>query len=255
MNTSAHKTQTLPRSMSETWFPEDATRVIHLHGSLVRRIAYHLQARLPDSIQIDDLIQAGMIALIDAHNRFDPALETPFEKFASIRIRGAMLDEVRRHDWLPRSVHQKNRQISDTIRKLEHELGRDAQDREVAEALQISLSDYQEMLLATSGRQSVCIDALLDGDDELLADSILPAQEDASAALELEQIKQVVTSVVATLPERERLVISLYYVDELNLREIGEVIGVSESRVCQLHNQTLLRLRSRLEKALGNALP
>ncbi|QEP43183.1 RNA polymerase sigma factor FliA [Ectothiorhodospiraceae bacterium BW-2] len=239
-----------PQSSADSnWFPEEATHLIRLHGTLVRRIAYHLQARLPDSVQIDDLIQAGMIALIEAHNRFDESLKTPFEKYAAIRIRGAMLDEVRRNDWLPRSVHQKTRQISETIQALESRLGRDISDREVAAELKISLEEYQERLLATSGRQMVCLDML--GNEAESHDSLVTEQADASKVLEQEQLRQLVASVVQGLPERERLIISLYYVDELNLREIGEVIGVTESRVCQLHNQTLIRLRSRLKQALG----
>ncbi|CAK0774010.1 RNA polymerase sigma factor FliA [Gammaproteobacteria bacterium] len=216
------------------------------YASLVKRIAYHLLARLPPSVQADDLIQAGMIGLLEAARNYDPTQKASFETYAGIRIRGSMLDEVRRGDWAPRSVHRKSRLVSAAIRAIESRLGRDARDHEVAEFLSISLEEYHQILQDSNGHRLFSLEDF-NGPEENSGPLDLPDR----AAGPLEQLEggrlhEAITSAIAHLPEKERLVVALYYDEELNLREIGAIFGVSESRVSQIHSQAMLRLRARL---------
>ncbi|EHQ51955.1 RNA polymerase, sigma 28 subunit, FliA/WhiG [Ectothiorhodospira sp. PHS-1] len=223
----------------------DHTRLVDEHVALVKRIAYHLLARLPANVQVEDLIQSGVIGLLEAAHHYDPSQGASFETYAGIRIRGAMLDEVRRSDWTPRSVHRNARRISEVIREIENREGREASGAEIAAALEVDLDTYHDMLRDAVGSRVLGFDDLCDGDGDV--DNFLPAQ----GLTPLESITRMdfhtaLAEHVNTLPERERLILSLYYDDELNLREIGEVLGVSESRVCQIHGQALLRLRARM---------
>jgi RNA polymerase sigma factor FliA len=220
--------------------------LVEKHASLVKRIAYHLLARLPASVQVDDLIQSGMIGLIEAAKNFDGSKGASFETFAGIRIRGSMLDEMRRGDWTPRSVHRNARLIAETIAELEAEFGRDVKDVEVAEKLDITLDEYHHMLSDVSSGRIIGIEDLGISDDVLVTandkqDDHL-YEEQASDAFQQALIKN-----ISSLPEREAIVLSLYYNDELNLKEIGEVLSVSESRVSQIHSQALVRLRARMQ--------
>jgi RNA polymerase sigma factor for flagellar operon FliA len=228
------------------------------HAPLVKRIAYHLMNRLPPSVQSEDLIQAGMIGLLEASRNYDPSQGASFETYAGIRIRGAMLDEIRRSDWTPRSVHRKARLVADAMREIEHETGRDARDVEVAESLGMSLHEYHHILQDASGSRVFSYEELSEvgevipssggpGVGDKHSNSLL---EGPSEGLEREHFKEALADAIASLPERERLVIALYYDEELNLREIGQVLGVSESRVCQIHSQAAIRLRSRLDEWL-----
>ncbi len=220
------------------------------HAPLVKRIAYHLMNRLPPSVQVDDLIQAGMIGLLEADRNYDPSQGASFETYAGIRIRGAMLDEIRRSDWTPRSVHRKARMVAEAMREIEHNQGRDARDVEVAELLGMELSDYHKILQDASGCRIFSIEDLqLVG--ELPQDPRERATEGPLDGIQNDAFKDALADAIAGLPERERLVIALYYDEELNLREIGQVLGVSESRVCQIHSQATLRLRSRLSDWLA----
>lgn len=213
------------------------------HIELVKRIAYHLIGRLPAHTEVDDLVQSGMMGLLEAANNYDPSRGASFATFAGIRIRGAMLDEVRRHDWTPRSVHQKHRRISEAIRSIEAETGRHAEPKDIAARLDISLDEYHKNLRDSAGCRLFSLDEPVD--DTMLtrqiaqADSIAPDE-----ALSENQFRQDLARAIRRLPERERLVLSLYYERELNLREIGEVLGVSESRVCQIQGQAHARLRA-----------
>lgn len=221
-------------------------QLVEKHAPLVKRIAYHLLARLPASVQVDDLIQSGMIGLIEAAKNFDSSKGASFETFAGIRIRGAMLDEMRRGDWTPRSVHRNARLIAETIAELEAELGRDVKDVEVAEKLDITLDEYHHMLSDVSSGRIIGIEDLGVSEDVLVT-----ADDKQDDHLYEEQandsFQQALIKNISSLPEREAIVLSLYYNDELNLKEIGEVLSVSESRVSQIHSQALIRLRARMQ--------
>ena len=226
---------------------EDQAQFVTRHAGLVRRIAFHLKSRLPPSVQTDDLIQAGMIGLLEAFRNYDANQGASFETYAGIRIRGAMLDEIRKSDWAPRSLHRKVRQVADAIRSIEAMVGRDARDVEVAERLGISLEGYHRILQDASGHKVFSFEDLTAG-NESLAEGICDFARGPADDLVMEEFKHALARVIASLPERERLVMSLYYDEELNLREIGAVLNVSESRVCQIHSQALLRLKARMSE-------
>jgi len=224
-----------------------AADTVERHGELVRRIAHHLAARLPASVEIDDLIQAGMLGLIDAARNFSADQGAAFETYASIRIRGAMIDEIRRGDWVPRSVHRRYRDLIKATRAIEQRTGCAATGQQVAAELGISIDDYHAMVEKAARGQLVSLDAHMDehdGETRLAA----PGAGSATPAREFERdaFRTALGSAIGDLPEREQLVLSLYYEQELNLREIGAVLGVSESRVCQIHGQATVRLRARL---------
>jgi len=222
----------------------DVEQAVMQHATLVKRIAFHLKARLPASVQTEDLYQAGMIGLIEAVRNYDRSLGAKFETYAGIRIRGSMLDELRRSDWAPKSVHRRARELAQAIHVVENRTGRDARDSEVAEQMGVSLEEYNHVLQDSS----TCImsmeqlgidkDEFVEGMMDLVSDPIKSQQND--------DFKESLMRAIAGLPERERMIVTLYYDSELNLREIGSVIGVTESRVSQLLNQAHARLRSRL---------
>lgn len=217
------------------------------HAPLVKRIAYHLISRLPPSVQVDDLIQAGMLGLLDASQHYDATQGASFETYAGIRIRGAMLDEIRKNDWAPRSVHRKAREVAQAIHALESRHGRDARDNEVAASLGISLEEYHHILQDASGCKIFSLDDM--GDDEHgIADTLAADSPDPEHELADDRFKRSLAQAIGDLPERERLVLSLYYDEELNLKEIGAVLGVTESRVCQIHSQAVLRLKARMRE-------
>jgi RNA polymerase sigma factor for flagellar operon FliA len=228
---------------------KDSNKLVVAHEPLVKRIAFHLMSRLPASVQVDDLIQAGMIGLIEASRKFDPEQGASFETYAGIRIRGAMLDEIRRTDWTPRSVHRKAREVAEAVRKIENEMGRDARDVEVAEAMGLGLEEYHKILQDATG----CRIFSFEDPGSVGEDGLTQTHRQPNQPLENLQncdFKKGLAGAIKGLPERERLVMALYYDEELNLREIGEILGVSESRVCQIHGQVLIRLRARMEKWL-----
>ncbi len=216
------------------------------HAALVKRIAYHLMSRLPPSVQADDLIQAGMIGLLEASRNYDASQGASFETYAGIRIRGAMLDEIRRTDWTPRSVHRKARQVAEAVREIENQEGRDARDVEVAAKLGMTLNEYHRILQDATGCRVFSIDdGGINGEDHPQPPAD-PRRNEPLDSLHTEDFKSALAESISNLPERERLVMAMYYDEELNLREIGEVLGVSESRVCQIHGQALIRLRARM---------
>jgi RNA polymerase sigma factor for flagellar operon FliA len=224
----------------------DKTALLEQHTVLVKRIAYHLLARLPASVIVDDLIQSGMIGLLEAANNFDNTKGASFETFAGIRIRGAMLDEIRRGDWVPRSVHKNSRMISEAIKNLEAAYGRDVSDIEVAEKLDISINEYHHMLNEVSSGKILGIDDLGVSEDVIeIAQN--HQQDEPYANIEHSIFKKSLAECISSLPEREALVLSLYYDEELNLREIGQVLDVSESRVSQIHSQAMHRLKARMQ--------
>ncbi|WP_413110693.1 RNA polymerase sigma factor FliA [Thaumasiovibrio sp. DFM-14] len=218
---------------------------IEQYSPLVKRIAHHLVSRLPPNVQLEDMIQAGMIGLIEAQQNYDSSKGASFETFAGIRIRGAMLDEIRRGDWVPRSVHKNSRRIAQVIASLEVELGRNPTDQEIASALDMTINQYHHALNDVNCGRLVGIDDLGITEDcianEEIREENLPFQDVVEDNFRLSLV-----DAIKSLPEREALTLSLYYDEELNLKEIGAVLGVSESRVCQIHSQAMQRLRSKL---------
>ena len=222
-------------------------QLIEEYASLVKRIGHHLKGRLPSSVQVDDLIQSGMIGLIEAARKYEPSKGASFETYAGIRIRGAMLDEIRKGDWAPRSVHRASRRIADAIRFVEGKTGRDAQDSEVASALDMTLDEYYHHLQDGVGSRLFSFEDLLsqqgEREGELIGGDATPFE-----GIQTAHFRQHLAQAIAKLPEREQLVLALYYDEELNLKEIGAVLEVSESRVSQIHSQAALRLRARLSE-------
>ena len=218
---------------------KDAGELVAKHAPLVKRIAYHLLAKLPDTVLVEDLIQAGMLGLLEASHNFSDSHGASFTTYAGIRIRGAMLDDVRRNDWTPRSVHRKAREITKVMQQIEQKTGRDARDTEIAELLEITLDEYHKILNDSSCCRLFSTNDLQGDNDRSTTENILENINEADFRVAL-------IDEIAGLPERERLVISMYYDDELNLKEIGKVLNVSESRACQINNQAMLRLKSRL---------
>ncbi len=212
------------------------------HVDLVKRIAYHLAARLPSTVDVNDLMQSGMVGLLEAAGNFDASRGASFETYAGIRIRGAMLDDIRKHDWTPRSVHHKYRRVTEAINAIEAEKGRAASADEIAAKMNISTEEYHKILADSACSRLFSFEETLE--EPTLqrkppsSDAPLPDQE-----LYQSQFRAQLAESIDQLPERERLVLSLYYEQELNLKEIGEVLEVSESRVCQIHGQAVMRLR------------
>ncbi len=219
--------------------------LVEQHADLVQRIAHHLLGRLPPNVLLEDLVQAGMIGLLEASRNFDASKGASFATFSGIRIRGAMLDEIRRGDWVPRSVHRNSRRIAGAISQVEKQHGRDAKDTEVAFELGVGLNEYHTMLKDVSCGKLIGIEDLGVSEDTLSS----PHSEVKDQPLEGftgERFQSALAECITQLPEKEALVLSLYYDEELNLREIGEVLSVSESRVSQIHSQAVHRLKARM---------
>lgn len=225
----------------------DTTHYLTQYAPLVKRIAHHMMAKLPASVEIDDVIQTGMLGLLDAVNRYEESHGAQFETYAAQRIRGAILDGLRQADWLPRSFRRDLRRIEGAIAKLEQRLGRAPSEHEVAHEIGIPLTDYQKMLQEARGYQLISFEDFngADGSDYLERHCEDSRPNTLDALLE-RKLRERLVKGIGDLPEREKMVMGLYYEEELNFREIGETLGVSESRICQLHSQAIARLRSQI---------
>ncbi|MCD2515614.1 RNA polymerase sigma factor FliA [Massilia sp. G4R7] len=230
----------------------DKNHLLTEHMPLVKRLAHHMKAKLPPSVEVDDLVQAGMMGLLDAINRYEDNHGAQFETYAVLRIRGAMLDELRNSDWMPRSTRQNMRKVEAAMEALNQRLGRPASESEIAKSLKMSLADYQEMLGDSGGHQLVYYEDFHDNEEG--SDGFLDryAVDDADPLRSLLDtgFRQAVIDAIDNLPPREKMLMGLYYEEELNLKEIGAVMGVSESRVSQLHTQAVSRLRAALKEQL-----
>ncbi|MDA8415798.1 MAG: RNA polymerase sigma factor FliA [Betaproteobacteria bacterium] len=227
---------------------EDKEDCLKSFAPLVKRIAHHMMARLPSSVEVDDLIQAGMMGLLEASARYDELRGAQFETYAGQRIRGAMLDELRQSDWLPRNLRRDTRRIEEAVNRLQHRQGKSPTESEVAQELGLPLEEYQQMLFDARGVQLLYYEDFGESEGENaffdrqeMGDSATPEQ-----LLQGERFQRSLVEAIEELPERERMMMGLHYEQEMNLKEIGEVLGVSESRVSQIHTQAVTRLRSRL---------
>lgn len=227
---------------------QDPHRLVERYAGLVKRIGQHMLARLPSSVQLDDLLQAGMIGLLDASRNYDGSKGASFETYAGIRIRGAMIDEIRQGDWVPRSVHRNTRKISDAIHEVEKELCRDARDSEVAAKLDIPLTEYHSMLNDTACGRIVGIEDLGVTEDVISGEDALSDANGSFENVASEKFSKALSECISSLPEREALILSLYYDEELNLKEIGQILEISESRVSQIQSQALHRIRARMKE-------
>ncbi len=226
----------------------DKEQCLKEHAPLVKRIAHHLMARLPSSVSVDDIIQAGMIGLLEAAGRYDELRGAQFETFAAQRIRGAMLDELRQADWMPRSLRRDMRRIEAAMSQLQQRLGMLPSETEIARELGMPLTEYQQMLFESRGAQLMYYeDFHNEGDEDFFDRYDIDGDADPLALLQDEHFRDALIKAIDNLPERERMLMGMHYEQEMNLREIGEVMGVSESRVCQLHSQAVGRLRSLLK--------
>lgn len=228
----------------------DTNAMLKQYSPLVRRLAHQMIAKLPANIELDDLIQVGMIGLSDAMNRFDTGQGVQFETFATQRIRGAMLDELRGTDWMSRGDRRHQRSIEAAVRKLEQRLGRAPVESEIAREMGLSLADYQDLLGKVRGTQLIYLEDMSgdDGDPDFLDRHVGDTESNPLAMLNDRRMREALVAAIKNLPEREQFVMSMYYEQDMNLKEIAAVLKVTESRVCQLHSQSIARLRSRLRE-------
>ena len=223
----------------------ESEELVNSYSGLVQRIAYHLMARLPASVIVDDLIQVGMLGLLDASQMYDPSQGASFETYASIRIRGAMLDELRRNDWAPKSVHKRARDVMAVVQKIEGETGCEAQASDIAKQLGITITEYYHIVQETNACRILNFIDL--GDSQgAVCDGFRSETVEPSDSVQQDEFRTQLADAIRSLPEREKLAVSLYYNEEFNLREIGKILEVSESRVSQLLGQAHLRIRKQM---------
>jgi RNA polymerase sigma factor for flagellar operon FliA len=236
----------------------DRRDLVEEHKGLVKKLAGIMKAKLPPSVELDDLVQAGMIGLWGAAKTFDPSQDVKFETYAGHRVRGAMLEELRESDWVPRRVRERLRSVEAALASLRHRLGRQPSEAEVAREMGLGLDDYQELLFEGTGAQLLYLEDLAGGgSDETFLDRFTnddsfeigeaSPEGDPLAILSAQSFRKELAQAIDALPEREKLLMGLYYQENLNLKEIGAVLGVSEARVSQLHSQAVSRLRTQLK--------
>ena len=231
-------------------------QIVIEHTPLIRYIVNRIAVRLPSHIDLDDLHNTGVIGLMDAIEKYDPEKNCKFKTYAEFRIKGAILDQLRSLDWVPRSVRQKGRRLERAYGEVEQRLGRSASEDEVADSLGLQLDKLQELINQVRGISLVNLEEIRGGGSEgdrngSYADIIEDVNaENPYSTLKLQEMRSIVADTIATLPEKERLVISLYYYEDLNMKEIGNILGITESRVCQIHTKSVLRLRSKLKNTM-----
>jgi RNA polymerase sigma factor for flagellar operon FliA len=231
--------------------PKVKDEIVVEYAPLVKFIAQKIAARLPANIELDDLISCGVIGLMDAIAKFDPTRDNKFKTYAEFRIRGAILDELRSQDWVPRSVREKTKMIERAYAKLERELGRPATDDEMCVELKVSLEEFHELLNKSKSVSLLNIDdqATFNKGDKKLMMGLLEHRRSSNpyAAVSYKSAQNKIKDGIKSLPEKQRLVLSLYYFEDLNLKEIGQVLDVTESRVSQLHTQAIIKLKAKLK--------
>ena len=227
----------------------DRDALIRQYSPLVRRLAHHMMAKLPPSIQVDDLIQVGLIGLSEALTRFEATQGVQFETFATQRIRGAMIDELRENDWMSRGSRKSQKEIEGALTRLEHKLGRSPSESEIAAELGLELAEYQALLYKVKGTQLVYLEDIggnSEGEDGFLDRHMVDNEADPMQLLRNQRLRSSLVDAIKHLPEREQYIMSMYYEQDMNLKEIAAVLGVTESRVCQLHSQSIARLRAKM---------
>lgn len=233
------------RSLATAQRQQQEADLVRQYAPLVKRIAHHLSHRLPSTVEFDDLLQAGTLGLLEAARKYNPAEGASFETFAGIRIRGAMIDEVRPMDWTPRSVHRKSREFSEAVRALEHRLGRTPRDQEVMAELGLDAQRYHDALRDSASTKLVSYEAICPPGE---AHQATASEADSpERAAHRQAFKQALAKAIKKLGRRDQNILSMYYDDQLNFREIGAVLSVSEARVCQLHAKAMLALRRSLQ--------
>ena len=237
--------------------PSNRDALILNYTPLIKFIANRLAIRLPPHIDINDLISSGVIGLIDAIEKYDPSREAQFKTYAEFRIRGSMLDELRSLDWIPRSVRQRSNKIENAFARIEQELGRPASDEEVAESLGMDLNEFSDMVSRSAGLALLSLDDIIDRNwdgegGRTLLDTLSGLEdEDPQAQHAFEELKRLLAQAIDALPERERLVLSLYYHEEMSMKEIGAVMEVTESRISQIHSKAIARIKGRIRRMVG----
>jgi len=227
----------------------DRNALIKQYQPLVRRLAHHMMAKLPASVEVDDLIQVGLIGLADALTRYEASQGVQFETFATQRIRGAMLDELRENDWMSRGSRKSQKEIESALRKLEHRLGRTPVESEIAAELGLQLAEYQSLLNKVRGTQLVYLEDMSgrnEDDESFLDRHVADEKADPLNMLRDQRLRESLVAAIKLLPEREQYIMSMYYEHDMNLKEIAAVLDVTESRVCQLHSQSIARLRAKM---------
>ena len=249
----SYPSQALARRYGQV-VPGSATEndLVEEHLTLVKNVVGRLAMSLPSHVDIDDLYSSGLVGLLNAVRNYDPQGGSSFASYAHVRIRGSIFDELRRLDWVPRSVHTKARKVQFVIQRLEQEHGRAATHLEVASAMDMRLDEYEELLDEIKPATFVCLDASqsLDGDDDNSRHESIPdeSQRDPVDVVMRRELAQVIAERLEQLPEVQRKVLALYYFEDLRLREIAEVFGVTESRICQIHAQAILAIKAYLRK-------
>ena len=243
-------------SQTEPLSAEKRNELILTYTPLIKYIAARLAARLPAQVSLDDLISCGIIGLIDAINKFDVSKNVQFKTYAEFRVKGAMLDELRALDWVPRSIRRKTTDLEKAYADIEKQVGRPATDEEVAETMGLGLDDFYKLLDETKSVSFMDIEFLrqktTEANDPTLAETFAMDDRDPFTAINLAQIRELIANAISELPEKEKLTVALYYQDELTMKEIGEVLGYTESRISQMHSKAMFRLRAKLKKTLAS---